>query len=88
MTRPTLDPVSIMAALKAAGRDKCILCGRKPYKVGIWTPTPEYSRRLGAPPGKTRLATYCVCRKCFRRPDAGTAVEDKILSDVGDGRRN
>jgi hypothetical protein len=60
----------------------CALCGGPPHWRGLWHPTPECSRALGAPAGKTRLVCYSLCRECQALPDAITRVEDLMLEQA------
>jgi hypothetical protein len=81
MTPPRLDPSALMAELARTGRDRCVLCGRPPFRLGVWVPTAGYSRSLGAPQGKTRVVAYTLCRRCDGRPGSLKRAEDKILAD-------
>lgn len=68
------------AELEDAAEQPCLLCGHpRVASVGVWFPDPESSRRLGAPEGKTRACPYGLCRRCLKRPDVGTLVEDWFL---------
>jgi hypothetical protein len=76
------DPAAVIAELTRRGSARCLLCGRRPIYVGYWSPTPAYCRKLGAGDGKARVVSYLLCKKCVRRPNIATRVEDKILREA------
>jgi hypothetical protein len=54
---------------------------RRPAEVeGLWHPTPECSRALGAPAGKVRLVSYSLCAACRAFPDATERAEGRMLA--------
>ena len=63
--------------------DRCLLCGRRPYCVGIFTP--ENSQLWGAAAGKALLLRYCLCRKCQRKGDTPGRIEKVLWSEVVGG---
>lgn len=60
----------------------CLLCGARAAWRGIWHPSAECNRALGAPSGKTRIVVYSLCAGCNTLSDAVTRVEDCILADA------
>jgi hypothetical protein len=58
------------------------LCGSTARWRGLWVPTPEASRRLGAPAGKLRVTLCTLCPHCAALPAVTTRVEDVILADA------
>jgi hypothetical protein len=69
------------AMMYAAPRTRmCFLCGKPARWRAVFLPTEP--RLWGGPPirpGKRRGFFYALCRKCYRRPNKSTEVEDKIL---------
>ena len=63
--------------------DHCLLCGDKPFCIGVFTPTD--SQLYGAPAGKKRFVRYCLCEKCKGKTDTPQKVEKIIFSDLNGG---
>lgn len=60
--------------------DHCLICGGKPFCIGIFAPTD--SQVYGAPAGKKRFVRYCLCEKCKEKTDTPDKVEKVIFSDL------
>jgi hypothetical protein len=60
--------------------ETCILCGRKPRFVGIFTPH-QHAR------GRLKPMTYLLCGRCRRRPDSQRRVE-AMATRADDPQRN
>lgn len=58
-----------------AGLVRCGSCWRRARYAGVWFPTDEISRQLGAPEGKSRCVVYAWCGKC-----SDAAVETAALA--------
>jgi hypothetical protein len=71
-----------MADLKHRGRDRCRLCGRPPYVLGVWVPAAAVARRLGSAAGRGWRVAYALCRRCARDPRSIVRVEDAILAEA------
>lgn len=73
----------------AAGLEKinaCTLCGASPAtRKGVWCPTAEASRKLGAAEGKMRLIVWGVCEACGALPDVMQRVENQIFEEAAAG---
>lgn len=76
------------SGLSRAPSGRCILCGRPPKAVGVWTPTPEYARRLGGAAGKVTVVPYALCKTHVRPPIPMALIEDKLLVEANDHLRN
>lgn len=63
--------------------DHCLLCGGKPFCIGIFAPTD--SQVYGAPAGKSRFVRYCLCEKCRSKNDTPDKVEKVLLSELNGG---
>jgi len=63
--------------------DRCLLCGRRPYCVAIFSPT--NSQLWGASAGKSRLLRYCLCKKCKKKGDTPGRVEKVLWAEVMGG---
>jgi hypothetical protein len=63
--------------------DHCLLCGGKPFCIGIFVP--ENSQKYGAAAGKSRFVRYCLCEKCKEKSDTPQKVEKIIFSDLSGG---
>lgn len=59
----------------------CKLCGVPAETIGIFVADEAFSRRIGAPKGKTRMVAYGLCVECLEHPDAADRVEDLILKE-------
>ena len=64
--------------------DRCLVCGAKPYVIGVFIP--DNPVEWGATAGKTRLVRYCLCAKCQRKPDIQDRAEKIILSELSGGQ--
>lgn len=64
--------------------DRCLVCGGKPYVLGVFIP--QNAVEWGAAPGKTRFIRYCLCAKCKRKLNIQDRVEKIILSELSDGQ--
>jgi hypothetical protein len=60
----------------------CQLCGATSAYFGVFFPPQEFSARIGAPKGKTRVVFYRVCESCYELPNVTELVEAGILSDL------
>ncbi len=77
------DEEKIAAALRdprAHGVTGCLLCGGPFSITALFTTTPEFGKRIGAPPGKQRVLVYGMCEGCRELPNSVELVESKILS--------
>ncbi len=61
----------------------CLLCGGERAVVGIFVPND--TEAWGAPKGKNRLIRYCLCSKCYERPDKAERAEKIIRSELSGG---
>ena len=75
--------MKLAAALAQARNAPCLLCGRDPVAVGIWTTTAAISRKLGAPDGKHRCVSYALCRR-HAKPRFSAEVEATLIRAVTD----
>jgi hypothetical protein len=65
---------------KPLANDFCLLCGGKPFFVGIFVPAnPQV---YGAAEGKTRLIRYCLCDTCKEKSDTPGKVEKVIFAEL------
>jgi hypothetical protein len=69
---------SMAEEIRAHGQPR-ILFGQHARDVGIFVPKPRISDRLGAPPGKLRVAVYSLCNPCGDRPGLQDRVDGVIL---------
>lgn len=69
--------------LKPLPGDFCILCGGKPDVIGVFVP--EDSESWGAPKGKTRIVSYCLCTKCAKGGNVQERVEKIIRAELSGG---
>jgi hypothetical protein len=63
--------------------DHCLLCGGKPFCIGIFKP--DNPMQYGAPAGKSRFIRYCLCEKCQSKTDTPDRVEKVLLSELNGG---
>jgi hypothetical protein len=63
--------------------DHCLLCGGKPFCIGIFAP--GNAQAYGAASGKSRLIRYCLCEKCRSKNDTPDKVEKVLLSELNGG---
>ena len=82
MPRLPSSPAAMMADLHRTGKDRCLLCGRRPFVMAVWLPTADACRKLGVPAGEVRSVGYCLCKKCHRRPDWTSRAEERILAEA------
>jgi hypothetical protein len=62
------------------------LCGATPAPwKGLWLPTAEASRKLGAPEGRLRVAACGLCSWCRRLPDVLSRMEEMLLAEAAEG---
>jgi len=66
--------------IKTIAGDRCVLCGGRPFCIGIFAPTDP--QRWGAAPGKKRFVRYVLCQKCKARQDAMERVEKVLFADL------
>jgi hypothetical protein len=69
------------------GKRVCLLCARElsgdPRGVlGHWEANEEAQKRIGAPPGKTRIILYMLCEGCYELPDVVEIVDKKLLASL------
>jgi hypothetical protein len=69
--------------VKPFAGDHCLLCGGKPFCIGIFVP--ENSQQWSASSGKSRFIRYCLCEKCKSKTDTPDKVEKVILSELAGG---
>jgi hypothetical protein len=88
MSVPTFsraDRARLTAALHDPRCQICCLCHGEAVAAGVFFPaTPAV---WGAPPGKTRVFLYGLCRTCYQMPGKEDAVEAKLQASLG-SRRN
>ena len=60
--------------------DCCLLCGGKPFCIGIFVP--DDPQAYGALDGKLRLVRYCLCKTCKEKSDTRKNVEKVIFADL------
>jgi hypothetical protein len=75
-----LQAAMLATTMEDAIGQPCWLCDVPGANVGVWQPSPEHQRRLGAPEGKTRVLIYTLCRSCAAKPDSIGRVEDRALA--------
>ena len=69
------------------GKRVCFLCSRdlshdSHAVLGHYEADEETQKRIGAPPGKTRLLIYMLCEGCYELPDLVDSVDKKILTEL------
>jgi hypothetical protein len=65
---------------RAAGVDRCILCGQPAAGVAAFLANPAMCRRLGVPAGKMRAFVYGLCQLCAESPGCGDRVEQRFIA--------
>jgi hypothetical protein len=64
-------------------RRPCLLCGGRPYLVGLFVPHKDSQHWVNAPIGKVRAVAYTLCQACARAENVQAKVEAKIFAEVG-----
>ncbi len=65
----------------------CCLCSNPADMRGVFCPTSqEFSEKIGAPKGKTRVVVYPICQKCMRDPFAQLKAEEWMLKKAATQR--
>jgi len=63
--------------------DHCLLCGGKPFCIGIFTP--QDPQQWGAVGEKSRFVRYCLCEKCKEKSETPEKVEKVIRAELAGG---
>ena len=60
----------------------CCLCvNRRTNRVGVFSPTESFAKRIGKPKDKQRIVIYGLCNRCAEVPDFNERVEEQLLRD-------
>jgi hypothetical protein len=65
---------------RAAGVDRCILCGQPAAGVAAFLANAAMCKRLGVPAGKQRCFLYGLCASCAESPGCGDRVEQRFIA--------
>ena len=60
----------------------CGLCPVPATRAATWFPTPEASKRLGAPADKMRVVVVGLCAACRSLPDVMQRIEDTMFAEA------
>ena len=71
---------SIVNAVKQAENMPCFFCNKEPVVAGVFYPTDEVSKKMGAPDGKHRIIVYSLCKDCVNIPDVQKKIEEIVIN--------